>query len=203
MDRDSYWILEMKYSFAVTFFPLAFTFFYFFRFFCNDAIMFDGRVKKDDSDLTQDADQDCQKQEVKHVAEDVSQFLETEKSTRTIFTPPGETQKSCFQWFSSFINNSGNPGPSHTQRSNCVLSKEDQVNGVQTEREAVCDELEEESSPLTELEQSSHSQRSCELAECSLKSSETPQVSNNGSDAEVRKVGVVSAFVFTLNHKRN
>ncbi|KAM6208304.1 exonuclease 1 isoform 3-T3 [Sarcoramphus papa] len=163
------------------------------RFFCNDAIMFDGRAKKDDSDLTQDAERDCQKQEVKHVAEDVSQFSETEKSTRTIFTPPGETQKNCFRWFSSLINNSGNPGPSHTvfsqhfhqQRSNCVVSQEDQINGVQTESGAVCGELEEESSPLTELEQSSQSQRSCEPSECSLESSEIPQVSNNSSDAEV------------------
>ncbi|XP_050750064.1 exonuclease 1 isoform X3 [Gymnogyps californianus] len=163
------------------------------RFFCNDAIMFDGRAKKDDSDLTQDAERDCQKQEVKHVAEDVSQFSETEKSTRTIFTPPGETQKNCFRWFSSLVNNSGNPGPSHTvfsqhfhqQRSNCVVSQEDQINGVQTESGAVCGELEEEFSPLTELEQSSQSQRSCEPSECSLESSEIPQVSNNSSDAEV------------------
>ncbi|NXN75988.1 EXO1 Exonuclease, partial [Himantopus himantopus] len=159
------------------------------RFFCNDAITFDGRAKKDDSDLTQDADQDCQKQEVKHVAENVSKFSETEKSTRTIFTPPGEMQKSCFQWFSSLVNNSGNPGPSHTvfsqqfhqQRSNCVVSQEDQVNGVQTDSGAVCDELEEESSPLKELEESPHSQRSCELAECSLKSSEIPQESDSNS----------------------
>ncbi|KAM6366595.1 exonuclease 1 [Alca torda] len=165
------------------------------RFFCNDAIMFDGGAKKDDSDLTEDAERDCQKQEVKHVAEDVSQFSETEKSTRTIFTPPGEMQKSCFQWFSSLVNNSGNPGPSHTvfsqqfhqQRNNCVVSQEDWVNRVQTESVAASDELEEESSPLTELEQSSHSQRSCEPAECSLESSEKLQVSNSGSYAEVRK----------------
>ena len=173
--------------------------------------MFDGRAKKDDSDLTQDAEQDCQQQEVKHVAEDVSQFSETEKSARTIFTPPGETQKSCFRWFSSLINNSGNPGPSHTvfsqqfhqQRSNFVVSQEEQINGVQTESGAVCGELEDKSSPLTELEQSSHSQRSCEPSECSLESSEVPQVSNNSSDEEVRKLDVVPAFAFTLNHERN
>jgi len=153
--------------------------------------MFDGRAKKDDSDLTQDAERDCQQQEVKHAAEYVSRFSETEKSTRTIFTPPGETQKSCFQWFSSLINNSGNPGPSHSvfsqqhqQRNNCVVSQEDLINGVQTESGAVCGELEDESSPLTELEQSSHSQRSCEPSECSLESSEVPQESNISSDEE-------------------
>lgn len=201
----------MTYSFAVTFFSLAFTFFYFFRFFCNDAITFDDSTKKDDSDLTQDAEQDCQKQEVKHVAEDVSQFSETEKSTRTIFTPPGEMQKNCFRWFSSLVNNSGNPGPTHTvfsqqfhqQRSNCVVSQEDQINVVQTDSGAACGELEEESSPLTKLKQSSQSQRSCEPTECSLESSEILQVSNNSSDAEVRKLDIVSAFAFTLNYKRN
>ncbi|NXE77926.1 EXO1 Exonuclease, partial [Cochlearius cochlearius] len=162
------------------------------RFFCNDAIMFEdncGRAKKDDSDLTQDAEQDCQKQEVKHVAEEVSQFSETEKSTRTIFTPPGETQKNCFGWFSSLINNSRNPGPSHTvfsqqfhqQKSNCVVSQEGHINGVQTESGAAHGELEEVSSPLTELEQSSQSQRSCETSECSLESSEIPQESDSSS----------------------
>ncbi|PKU48024.1 exonuclease 1 [Limosa lapponica baueri] len=165
------------------------------RFFCNDAIMFDGRAKEDDSDLTQDAEQDCQKQEVKHVAEDISQSSGTEKSTRTVFTPPGEMQKSCFQWFSSPVNNLGNPSPSHTvfsqqfhqERSNRMVSQEDHVNGVQTESGTACDNLEEESTLLTELEQSSHSQRSCEPAECSSESSEILQVSNNGSDAEARK----------------
>ncbi|NXO55936.1 EXO1 Exonuclease, partial [Aramus guarauna] len=154
------------------------------RFFCNDAIMFDSRVKKDDSDLTQDAKQDCQKQEVKQVAEDVSQFSESEKSTRTIFTPPGETQKSCFRWFSSFVNNSSHTVFSeqlHQQRSNCVVSQEDQINGVQTESGAVCSESEEESSPLTELEQSSLSQRSCEPSEHSLESSEIPQEYDSNS----------------------
>ncbi|KFW00244.1 Exonuclease 1 [Eurypyga helias] len=156
------------------------------RFFCNDAIMFDGR-EKDDHGLTQDAEWDCQKHEVKHVA-DVSQMSETEKSARTICTPPGETQKNCFRWFSSLLNNSGNHGPSHAvfsqqvhqQRSNCVVSQEGQATGVQTECGAVCGELEEEFS-LTELEQSSQSQRSCEASECSLESSETPQESDSSS----------------------
>ncbi|KFQ34195.1 Exonuclease 1 [Mesitornis unicolor] len=159
------------------------------RFFCNDVFMFDGRSKKDDSDITSDAEQDCQKEEVKHVAQDASQFSETEKSTRTIFTPPGETQKNCFRWFSSLVNNSGNPGPSHTlfsqqihqQRSNCVVSQEHQTDGVPAESGAVCGILEEESSPLIELEQSSLSQRSCEPSECSVESSEITQDSDFNS----------------------
>uniref|UniRef100_A0A8C4VI57 Exonuclease 1 n=1 Tax=Falco tinnunculus TaxID=100819 RepID=A0A8C4VI57_FALTI len=159
------------------------------RFFFNDAIIFDVRAEKDDRDVIRDVEQ-----EVKHVADDVSQFSETEKSTRTVFTPPGEMQKNCFQWLSSPVNNSENPGPSHTvcsqqfhqQRSNCVVSQEDQSNGVQVESEAVCCKLEEESSTLTELEQSSESQRSREPSECSLESSETLQVQlNNSSDREV------------------
>ncbi|NXP26783.1 EXO1 Exonuclease, partial [Scytalopus superciliaris] len=159
------------------------------RFFYNDAITFDGRAKKDD-DLAQDAEQDCQKQEVKHVAEDdISQFSETEKSTRTVLIPPGEMQKSCFQWFSSLVNSSGNPGPSHTvfsqqfqqERNNCVVSQEDQNNGVQTEEGAVCDELEEESSPLIELEQSSQSHESSKPSECSIESSEILQDSDSSS----------------------
>ncbi|XP_064504770.1 exonuclease 1 isoform X1 [Pseudopipra pipra] len=163
------------------------------RFFCSDAIMFDSRAKKDDdNDLTQDTEQDCQKQEIKYVAEDVSQFSETEKSTRTVFTTPGEMPKSCFQWFSSLVSNSGNPGPSHPvfsqqfhrERNNCVVSQEDQINEIQTENEAVCDELEEESSPLIELEQSSQSHESCEPSESSLESSEILQMSNNSSDAK-------------------
>ncbi|KAM9017909.1 exonuclease 1 isoform 1-T1 [Ara ararauna] len=164
------------------------------RFFCNDAITFDSKAKEDDCDLTQDTVQDCQKQEVEHVAEDVSQVSETEKSTRTIFTSPGETQKNCFRWFSSLIN-SGNHGPSHTvfsqqfhqQKSNCKISQEGHINDVQTETGAVCAESEEESSPLTELEQSSQSQRSCEQLECSLESSEILQVSNNSSDVEMKE----------------
>ncbi|NWU60673.1 EXO1 Exonuclease, partial [Pterocles burchelli] len=160
------------------------------RFFCNDAVTFDGISKKVDSDLTQDAEQDCQKQEAKHVVEDVSQFSETKKSTSaTIFIPPEKMQKTCFQWFSSLLNNSGNPAPSHTvfsqqfqqQKSNCMVSQEDQTNGAQTESGAVYGELEEESSLLTELERSSQSQGSCEPSECSLESSETLQESDSNS----------------------
>ncbi|NWU82007.1 EXO1 Exonuclease, partial [Onychorhynchus coronatus] len=159
------------------------------RFFCKDAIVFDGRAKKDDDDLTQNTEQDCQKQEIKYIAEDVSQFSETEKSTRTVFTLPGEMQKSCFQWFSRLASNSGNPCPSHTvfsqqlhqEKNSHVLSQEDQINGVQTENEAVCDELEEESSPLIELEQSSQSCESCEPSEHSLESSEILQESDSNS----------------------
>ncbi|XP_051470534.1 exonuclease 1 [Apus apus] len=158
------------------------------RFFCNDAIMCDTRAK-DDSDLTQDAERDCQKQEVKHGAEDVSQSSEAEKSTRTIFTPPGETQRSCFQWFSSLVNNSGNTGPPHRQqfhqqRRNCMISQKDQINGVQTESGAMCGEQEEESSPLMELEESSQSQRSYEPLVCSLEPAEIPEVSSNNSSEE-------------------
>ncbi|KAM4784892.1 exonuclease 1 [Cyanocitta cristata] len=156
------------------------------RFFCSDAVTFDSRAKKDDGDLTRDAEQDCQKQETEHAAEDVSRFSESEKSSRTVFKPPGEMQKSCFQWFSSLESNPGNLGPSHTvfsqqfhqQRNNCIVAQEDQING------AVCDELEEESSPLIELEQSSQSHGSCEPSECSLESSEILQVSNNSSGAK-------------------
>ncbi|XP_015478560.1 exonuclease 1 isoform X2 [Parus major] len=101
------------------------------RFFCNDAVMFDSTAKKEDGDLTQDAEQDCQKQEVKQ------QFYQ--------------------------------------QRSNCTVSQEDQING------AMCDESEEESTPLIELEQSSQSDGSCEPSECSLESSEILQVSKNSS----------------------
>ncbi|XP_032911569.1 exonuclease 1 [Catharus ustulatus] len=156
------------------------------RFFCNDAVTFDSRTKKKDGDLIQGAEQDCQKQEVKHVAEDVSRFSETEKSSRTVFTPPGEMQNSCSQWFSSLKSNSGNLSPSHTvfsqqfhqHRNNCTVSQEDQING------AVCDELEEESSPLIELEQSSESHGCCEPSECSLESSEILQVSNSSGAKE-------------------
>ncbi|NXQ55466.1 EXO1 Exonuclease, partial [Anthoscopus minutus] len=142
------------------------------RFFCNDAVTFDGTAEKEDGDLTQDAEQDCQKQEAKQV---------TEKSLWTVFITPGEMQKSYFQWFSSFKSNSGNLGPSHIvfsqqfhqQRNNCIVSQEDQING------AVCDESEEESSPLIELEQSSQSHGSCEPSECSLESSEILQESDS------------------------
>ncbi|NXN20034.1 EXO1 Exonuclease, partial [Indicator maculatus] len=161
------------------------------RFFCNNAT-FDNRAKKDDSDLTQDAEQVCQEQKVEDVTDDVSHFSETEKPKSAIFTPPGEMQKNCFQWFSSFTSKPGNPCLSHTefsqrfhqQRSNCVLYQEDQVNGVQTENEVVCGEMEEESSPLTELEQFSEPRRSCELPEHSLESSEREE-----SDSSSKVVG--------------
>ncbi|NXE25600.1 EXO1 Exonuclease, partial [Ardeotis kori] len=180
------------------------------RFFCNDAIMFGDTAKKDDSNLTQDAERDCQKQ-VKHVAEDVSQFSETGKSTRTIFTPPGETQKSCFRWFSSFVNNSGNPDLSHTvfskefhqQRRNCVVSQEDQINGAQTDTGAVCGESEEESSPLTELEQSSQSQRSCEPSECNLESSEIPEESDSNSKLGDDKCTLSPVFSAVRTDRKN
>ncbi|NXN85444.1 EXO1 Exonuclease, partial [Bombycilla garrulus] len=149
------------------------------RFFCNDAVMFDSGAKKEDSDLPQDAEQDCQKQELNHVAENISRFSETGKSSPTVFTdtPPGEMQKNCFQGFSNLKSNSGNLGPSHIvfsqqfhqQRNNCVVSQEDEIIG------AVFEELEEESSPLIELEQSSQSHGSCEPSECSLESSEILQ----------------------------
>ncbi|XP_039563197.1 exonuclease 1 [Passer montanus] len=154
------------------------------RFFCNDAVMLDSRAKKEDGDLTQDVEQDCQKQQVKHVAEAVSKFSETEKSSCTVFTPPGETQKSCSQLFSSLKSNSGNLGlprtvfsqQFHQQRNNCIVSQEDQIN--------VCDESEEESSPLIELEQPSESHGSCEQSECSSESSEILQASNNSLGAK-------------------
>lgn len=190
---------------CITFFSLPSPFFFFYRFFCNDAVLFDSTAKKEDGDRTKDDEQDCQKQEVKCVAEDVSRLSETEKSSRTVFTPPGEMQESCFQQVSSLKSNSGNFGPSHIefsqqfhqQRNNCIVSQEDQIRGT------LCDESEEDSSPLIELEQSSQSHGSCELSECSLESSEILEVSNNSSGAKVRKLDIVSAFVFTLNYKRN
>ncbi|NWR71435.1 EXO1 Exonuclease, partial [Centropus unirufus] len=182
------------------------------RFFCNDAIMFDDRAKTDDSDLTQDAEQDCQKQEVKHDAEDASQFSETEKSIRTSCTPPGERQKNCFRWLSSFINNSKNPSPSctaisqqfHQWRSKCAVSLENQINRAQTESGEACSELEEESLPLAELEQSSQSQRSCEPSECSLESSEISQEFDSTSklaDGQPSKSPVFSAVQTNRKNK--
>ncbi|NXG68788.1 EXO1 Exonuclease, partial [Baryphthengus martii] len=181
------------------------------RFFCDDVILFDDRAKKDDCDLTQEAEQDCQKQEVKCVAEDISHFSETEKSTRTVFTPPGEKQKNCFRWFSSLRNNSGDPGPSHMvfsqqfhqQRSNCVVSQEDQINGVHTESGTVCGELEEESSLLTELEHSSQSQRSCEPSECSLESSEILQESDSSSKPAGDQCTLSSVFSAIQSDRKN
>lgn len=170
-------------------------------------MMFDNRAKIDDSDLTQDAEQVCQEQKVKDAAEDVSRFSESEKSTSAIVTPPGETQKNCFQWFSSFTSKPGNPSLSHTvfsqqfheQRSNCVVSQEDQLNGVQAEGKSMCGEVEEKSSLLTELEELSESQRSCELPEHKLESSEGVEVSENKSHAEVRKLDIASTFAFPLH----
>ncbi|NXN95086.1 EXO1 Exonuclease, partial [Rhinopomastus cyanomelas] len=158
------------------------------RFFCGDATL-DGRSKKDDSDLIEDADPDCQevKQEVKHAADDVSHVSELEKPKRTLCIPPGEKQKNCFGWFSSLVNNLGTPSPSntvssqqfHQQTSNCVASQKD--SWAQKESGVVCGELKEESSLLQELERSS---QSCETSEGSLETSEIPGMSNNYSDAE-------------------
>nr|XP_013799357.1 PREDICTED: exonuclease 1 isoform X1 [Apteryx mantelli mantelli]XP_013799359.1 PREDICTED: exonuclease 1 isoform X1 [Apteryx mantelli mantelli] len=162
------------------------------RFFCNATDMLDFRAKTDDSQLTPGVERDCQKQEIKHVAENISQFSETEKPTRTTLSLPGETQKSCFQWFSSLENSSGNPGPSHAvlsqqfhqQKSNYMASQEDEINKLQTERGALCGESDEESSALTELEYSSQSQVSCKTSESSLESSRVSQVSNNSPAEE-------------------
>uniref|UniRef100_A0A8C5TRF5 Exonuclease 1 n=1 Tax=Malurus cyaneus samueli TaxID=2593467 RepID=A0A8C5TRF5_9PASS len=175
------------------------------RFFCNDAVMFDSRAKKDDSDLAQHAEQDScmEKQEAKPVAEYVSQFPETEKS-RTVSRPPGEKKKSCFQWFSSYVSNSGNLGASHSvfsqqfhqQRNNCVVSEEPQVNGV------VCDESEEESSPLIELEKSAQSHGSCEPSECRLESSETLQESDSNSKLAGDQCTVSPAFSAVKTDKK-
>ncbi|NXD93792.1 EXO1 Exonuclease, partial [Chaetorhynchus papuensis] len=175
------------------------------RFFCNDAVTFDSRAKKDDGDLTQDAEQDCQKQEAKHVAEDVSRFSESEKSSRTVFKTPGEMQKSCFQWFSSLESNSGNLTPSHTvfsqqfhqQRNNCIVTQEDQING------AACDESEDESSPLIELEQSSQSHGSCEPSECSLESSEILQESDSSSKLDDDQCILSSLFSSVQTEKKS
>ncbi|NWZ45028.1 EXO1 Exonuclease, partial [Brachypodius atriceps] len=175
------------------------------RFFCKDAVMFDSGAKKEDGDLTQDDEQDCQKQEIKHVAEDVSRFSETEKSSRTVLTPCGEMQQSCFQWYSSPKSNSGNLGPSHTvlsqqfhqQRNNCIVSQEDQIS------EAVCDELEEESSPLIELEQSSQSHGSCEPSECSLESSEILQESDSSSKLNDNRCSLSLLFSAAQTNKKN
>ncbi|NXH43936.1 EXO1 Exonuclease, partial [Dicaeum eximium] len=167
------------------------------RFFCNDAVMFDSTAKKEDGDLTQGAEQDCQKQEVKHIAEDVSSFSETEKPSQTVFTPPGEMQKSCSQGFSNLKSNSGNLGPSHTvfsqqfyqQRNNYIVSQEDQING------AVCDES--ESSPLIELEESSQSHGSCELSEWRSVSSEILQESDSSSKLNDEQCSLFSAVQTT------
>ncbi|NWV60786.1 EXO1 Exonuclease, partial [Malurus elegans] len=175
------------------------------RFFCNDAVMFDSGAKKDDSDLAQHSEQDScmEKQEAKPVAEYVSQFPETEKS-RTVSRPPGEKKKSCFQWFSSHVSNSGNLGASHSvfsqqfhqQRNNCVVSDEHQVIGV------VCDESEEESSPLIGLEKSAQSHGSCEPSECRLESSETLQESGSNSKLADDQCTVSPAFSAVKTDKK-
>ncbi|NXW68686.1 EXO1 Exonuclease, partial [Hirundo rustica] len=175
------------------------------RFFCNDPVMFDSRAKKEDGDLTQDEEQGCPKQEVEHVAEAVSRFSETEKSSRTVFTPPGEMQESCLQWCSSLRSNSGNCGPSHNvlseqyhqQRNNCIVSQGDQISG------AVCDESEEESSPLIELEQSSQSHESCEPSECSLESSEILQESDSSSKLNDDRCSLSLLFSAVQTNKKS
>ncbi|NXI88948.1 EXO1 Exonuclease, partial [Rhipidura dahli] len=175
------------------------------RFFCNDAVMIDSRTKKVDGDLTQNAEQDCQKKEAKHVAENVPRFSESEISSRTVFKPPGEMQKSSLQCFSSLKSNSGNLGPSHTvssqqfhrQRNNCAVTQEDQING------AVCEELEDESSPLIELQQSSQSHGSCELSECSLEPSEILQESDSSSKLDDDQCILSSLFSAVQTEKKN
>ncbi|NXO36394.1 EXO1 Exonuclease, partial [Locustella ochotensis] len=175
------------------------------RFFCNDAVMSDSTAKKENGDLTQDDEQDCQKQEVKHVAEDVSTFSETEKSSRTVLTPPGEMQESSFQWLSSLKSNLGNLGPSrnvfsqqfHQQRNNCTVSQDSQISG------AVCDESEEESSSLIELEQSSQSHGSCEPSECSLESSEILQESDSSSKLNDDRCSLSLLFSAAQTNKKN
>lgn len=182
---------------------LYLTFFFLLRFFCNEADELDCRAK-DDSDQIQDVEGDCKKLEAKPVAEDASLLLGIEK-TRTTSLLPGETQRSCFRWFSSLGNNSGNPVVSHTvssqhfdqQKSNCVASQADDINGVQAESGVVC-ESDEESSPLTELNCSLQSQGSCEPSECNLESPKTPQSCNNNSETEVRKQDFL-AFAFTFH----
>ncbi|NXT13225.1 EXO1 Exonuclease, partial [Prunella fulvescens] len=136
-------------------------------------------------------------------------FLQRKNKEKDAVMVPGTRSryayKSCSHWFSSLKSNSGNLGLSHTvcsqqfhqQRNNCIVSQEDQINVV------VCDESEEESSPLIELEQSSQSHGSCDPSECSLESSEILQVSNNSFGVKVRKLDIVSALVFTLNYKKD
>ncbi|NXC39028.1 EXO1 Exonuclease, partial [Penelope pileata] len=172
------------------------------RFFCSDADLLDCRAK-DDSDLIQDVERDCKKQEAKPVVEDDSQFSETEK-TKTISSGPGERQKSCFRWFSSLRNHSENPGPSqsvfseqsHQERSNCMASQADDINGVKTEGEAAYSESDEESTPLIELECSLQSQGSCESSECSLESSKIQECDSNSKllgDQCTRRSQILSA----------
>ncbi|XP_010212243.1 PREDICTED: exonuclease 1-like, partial [Tinamus guttatus] len=150
------------------------------RFFCNATDTLDFRSKTDDGQFSQNVERDCQKEEIKHVVENVSQSSETEKPPQTTLSLPGETQKSCFQWSGSFENGSANPGPSHTalaqqlpqQQGNYVASQEDKINKMQTDSGAPCGESDEGSSPIADLECSSQSQVSCKLSESSLESSE-------------------------------
>ncbi|NWI16932.1 EXO1 Exonuclease, partial [Crypturellus soui] len=149
------------------------------RFFCNATDTLDFQSKTDDSPFFQDVERDCQKKEIKHVVENLSQFSETEKPPRTTLCLPGETQKSCFQWFGSLENGSVNPGPSHAmlsqqlpqQQDNYMASQEDEINNLQTDSGPPCGKSDEESSPITDLEYSSQSQVSCKLSESSLESS--------------------------------
>ncbi|NXA32691.1 EXO1 Exonuclease, partial [Eudromia elegans] len=155
------------------------------RFFCNATDTLDFRSKTDDGQFSQDVARDCQNKEIKHVAENVSQFSETEKPPRTALSLPGETQKSCFQWFGSLEHGSASPGPSHAalsqqlpqQQGNYMASQEDEINELQTDSGALCGESDERSSPITDLECSSQSQMSCKLSESSLESSEVSQES--------------------------
>ncbi|NWX90586.1 EXO1 Exonuclease, partial [Nothoprocta pentlandii] len=153
------------------------------RFFCNATDTLDFRSKTDDSQLSQDVDRDCQEKEIKLVEEKVSLFSETEKPPRTTFSLPGETQRSCFQWFGSLERASANPGPSHAalspqlpqQQGDYMASQEDEINKLQTGSGAPCGEG---SSPITDLECSSQSQVSCKLSESSLEFSKVSQESD-------------------------
>ncbi|NWJ03811.1 EXO1 Exonuclease, partial [Crypturellus undulatus] len=179
------------------------------RFFCNATDTLDFQSKTDDSPFFQDMERDCQKKETKHVVENLSQCSETEKPPRTTLCLPGETQKSCFQWFGSLESGSANPGPSHTmlsqqlpqQQDNYMASQEDEINNLQTDSGPPCGESDEESSPITDLECSSQSQVSCKLSESSLESSEVSQLSNN-SPAEVRKCSCFSICFHLLLSKK-
>ncbi|NXJ09868.1 EXO1 Exonuclease, partial [Odontophorus gujanensis] len=157
------------------------------RFFCSDADTLDFKAK-DDSDITEDVEEECKQLEVEHVAEDDSPLLESEK-TKTVSSLPGEIQRSCFRWLSILGNHSGNPGPSctvfsqqfHEQRSKCMASQADDINGVQAESGAVCGESDEESSPLIEPQCFLQSQKPFEPPESSLGSSKILQESDSNS----------------------
>ncbi|NXD12967.1 EXO1 Exonuclease, partial [Nothocercus nigrocapillus] len=156
------------------------------RFFCNATHMLDFQSKTDDGQFSQDVERDCQEQEIKHVVENVSQLSETEKPPRTTLSLPGETQKSCFQWFGSLLNGLANPGPSYAalsqqlpqEQGNYLASQEEERNKLQTDSGAPCGESDEGSSPITDLECSSQSHVSCKLSESNLESSEVSQESD-------------------------